>query len=353
MKFLKFILPFLIIFGPTVSKSNLLLDRQKIITTLAFGSCAKENKKQKIWQNIQKENPDLFIFLGDNIYADTEDMDVMKSKYSKFWNNPYFKSFRNNVPLLATWDDHDYGQNDAGEEYPKKKSSKNIFLHFFDPSNTQRRNQKGGIYTSYLLGPVGKKLHIIILDTRWSRTKLLKEKRIYPIIKRTLRGMGPYRPNPNPNAKILGDEQWAWLEKELKIKADLRVLVTSIQVLADFTGWESWANFPKEREKLLNLLKKNKKPKTIILSGDVHRGEIARLKLTEDLTLVEVTSSGLTQTTLKIPPNKNRLFPPFLKDNYGLLKIDWGKYMTLSIKGKKGKSYKQYKIPFLNNDEKN
>jgi alkaline phosphatase D len=165
--------------------------------------------------------------------------------------------------------------------------------------------------------------------------------------------MGPYRPNPNPNAKILGDEQWAWLEKELKIKADLRILVTSIQVLADFTGWESWANFPKEREKLLNLLKKNKKPKTIILSGDVHRGEIARLKLTEDLTLVEVTSSGLTQTTLKIPPNKNRLFPPFLKDNYGLLKIDWGKYMTLSIKGKKGKSYKQYKIPFLNNDEKN
>jgi alkaline phosphatase D len=353
MGFFKFILPFLIIFGPAVSQSNFLLDRQKTITTLAFGSCAKESKKQNIWKSIQKENPDLFIFLGDNIYADTEDMDLMKSKYSKFWNNPLFKSFRNNVPLVATWDDHDYGQNDAGKEYPKKKASKNIFLQFFDPFNTQRKKQKGGIYTSYLLGPVGKKLHIIVLDTRWSRTKLLREERIFPIIKRTLKGMGPYRPNPNSNAKILGDEQWAWLEKEFTIKADLRLLVTSIQVLADFTGWESWANFPKEREKLFNLLKKDKKIKTIFLSGDVHRGEIAQLKLMEDLTLVEITSSGLTQTTLKIPPNKNRLFLPFLKDNYGLLKIDWGKSIILSIKGKKGKSRKRYKIPFLNNDEKN
>ena len=73
----------------------------------------------------------------------------------------------------------------------------------------------------------------------------------------------------------------------------------------------------------------------------------------ENLTIIEVTSSALTETTLKIPPNKNRLFPPFLKDSYGLLKINWGKYMTISIKGKKGKREKQYKTPFLNSDEKN
>ena len=63
--------------------STISLDNNRVVTSLAFGSCIKEHKKQKIWQQIKKDNPDLFIFLGDNIYADTEDMAVMKAKYKK------------------------------------------------------------------------------------------------------------------------------------------------------------------------------------------------------------------------------------------------------------------------------
>lgn len=327
--------------------STISLDNNRVVTSLAFGSCIKEHKKQKIWQQIKKDNPDLFIFLGDNIYADTEDMAVMKAKYKKLWNNPHFKIFKKNVPIMATWDDHDYGKNDAGREYPKKSDSKNLFLDFFDPLNAPRRKQTGGIYTSYLLGPPGKRLHIIILDTRWSRTGLLEEEKTFTKLKRALKGMGPYRPNKDPKSRVLGSQQWSWLEKEFQKKADLRILVTSIQVLADYTGWEAWANFPSERNKLLKLIKKHQDTKTIILSGDVHRGEIAEIKLKEHLPLVEVTSSGLTETTLKTPPNKNRLFRPVLKANYGLLKIQWGKDINAFIKGKRGEVYKQYKTPFL------
>ncbi|MDC0254153.1 alkaline phosphatase family protein [Bacteriovoracales bacterium] len=327
--------------------STIPLSNQKIVTKLAFGSCIKEHKKQKIWKQIRKDNPDLFIFLGDNIYADTEDMEVMKTKYKKLWNNPHFKIFKKNIPIMATWDDHDYGKNDAGKEYPKKFDSKNLFLDFFDPLNSARRKQAEGIHTSYIVGPPGRRLHIIILDTRWSRTGLLEEKKAFTKLKRTLKGMGPYRPNKDPNSRILGRQQWSWLNNEFQKKADLRILVTSIQVLADYTGWEAWANFPSERNRLLKLIKKHRDTKTIILSGDVHRGEIAEIKLKDGYPLVEVTSSGLTETTLKTPPNKNRLFRPVLKPNYGLLKIDWGKKITTLIKGKRGEIYKQYKTPFL------
>ena len=326
------------------SASTLPLDEDDIISKIAFGSCNKQSKKQNIWETIKKDSPELFIFLGDNVYADTEDMKKMNSRYNDLWTNPYFESFRKEVPLLATWDDHDYGENDAGMEYPKKKESKNIFLNYFDPTNKNRRYQKGGIYTSYLLGPKGKRVHIILLDTRWSRSKLSKHTFFRSIYRRQFKGMGPYRPSKDKEATILGKEQWTWLENEFSKKADLRIIGTSIQALANFTGWETWANIPHERSRLLRLIRKFSETKTFLISGDVHRGEVAQAKLDDSFSILEVTSSGLTHTTTKIPPNKNRLYEPVLKPHFGLIEIDWGNEIIFSLKGKQGQVYREHKI---------
>ena len=50
---------------------------------IAFGSCASQDKAQPIWDTVIAENPDLFLFIGDNIYGDTGDMSVMEEKYSQ------------------------------------------------------------------------------------------------------------------------------------------------------------------------------------------------------------------------------------------------------------------------------
>ena len=315
--------------------------------SLSFASTLplkNQNKKQTMWETIKKDHPNLFIFLGDNVYADTENMETMRSRYNDLWTNSSFESFRKEVPLLATWDDHDYGANDAGMEYPQKEESKNIFLDFFDPMNDKRRYQNGGIYTSYLLGPEGKRLHIILLDSRWSRGRLKKHNFFSSLYRRQVKGMGPYKPSDNLESAILGKDQWSWLEKEFNKKADLRIIGTSIQALAEFTGWESWANIPHERSKLLGLIDKFSKTPTFLISGDVHRGEIAQVKLKNGLSILEVTSSGLTHATRKIPPNKHRLYKPILKPHFGLIEIDWGNQITFTFKGKKGQTFRKHKV---------
>ena len=90
---------------------------------IAFGSCARQDKPQPIWDAVLDSSPDLFIFLGDNIYGDTHDMAVLRGKYAELAAQPGFRRLAEQVPILATWDDHDYGENDAGSEYPHKEAS--------------------------------------------------------------------------------------------------------------------------------------------------------------------------------------------------------------------------------------
>ena len=98
---------------------------------IAFGSCGKQTHPLPIFNEVIKQNPNIFIFLGDNIYGDTIDMDILRKKYQELGNKESYKNLIKNTDVLATWDDHDYGQNDVGKHYPHKEESKEIFLEFF------------------------------------------------------------------------------------------------------------------------------------------------------------------------------------------------------------------------------
>ena len=112
------------------------------LSRIAFGSCATQERPQPIWDAVAGHRPELLLLLGDNIYADTKDMDVMRAKYAKLAAMPGFQAIRKACPILATWDDHDLGANDAGSEYPKKDESQKIFLDFFgDPADSPRRHR--------------------------------------------------------------------------------------------------------------------------------------------------------------------------------------------------------------------
>jgi alkaline phosphatase D len=104
---------------------------QNLPKRIAFGSCAKQDKPQPIWNAVLASDPDLFIFLGDNIYGDTRDMAVLRRKYAELAAQPGFVRLTERTPILATWDDHDYGENDAGVDYPFKDESRQIFCDFW------------------------------------------------------------------------------------------------------------------------------------------------------------------------------------------------------------------------------
>lgn len=307
----------------------------QIVSQIAFGSCNSENDAQEIWYSIMKEDPQLFIFLGDNIYGDTKDMNVLQAKYNQLGNKPGYKALKQKTDVLATWDDHDYGKNDAGKEYKMKEQSKEIFLKFFNEPDTSARWKHKGIYHSLMYGVDGKKLQIILLDTRTFRDKLLR-------VRADLACKGPYAKLKNKHKTFLGEEQWKWLEEELKKPADLRLIATSTQFLVDFNGWEAWINMPHERERMMQLIEKTKANGVFFISGDVHYAELSRLKRDGCYPLYDLTSSGLTHGHSCDGGNKNRIEQIFMEANYGLITIDWnneqGTKLLLNIKDKNGQT---------------
>src|SRR5918994_1684954 len=107
------------------------------LTRIAFGSCADEEKPQPIWNAVIAYRPELFLFLGDNVYGDVSngrnvpDEDLIGSlqeSYTRASKLPGLMRVRTEIPSLATWDDHDYGKNDAGADFAGRRDAQRLFL---------------------------------------------------------------------------------------------------------------------------------------------------------------------------------------------------------------------------------
>ncbi|RTY97704.1 alkaline phosphatase family protein [Flavobacterium sp. RSP49] len=297
---------------------------QKNLSKIAFGSCSNQSNSLSIFDVVVKHQPDLFIFLGDNIYGDTENMHILQAKYEQLAAKPTFQNLKKNMPIIATWDDHDYGQNDAGRHYPKKKESKELFLNFFEEPIASERRKHEGIYTSYLYETKGKKVQIILLDNRTFRDDYKLYNNEFKDDKRYFYSLD-YAPVQNPDSTYLGAEQWKWLETELQKPADLRLIGSGSQFGIEYNGYEGWANFPLEQQRLLDLIKKTKANGILFLTGDVHYGEISKLTEPELYPIYDFTSSGLSSTWYFATPNKNRIEGPIMDNHFGLLTINWKK----------------------------
>ncbi|MFP6667762.1 MAG: alkaline phosphatase D family protein [Pirellulales bacterium] len=319
-----------------LSNDNIAADDEPI-SRIALGSCARENKPQPIWNSIVAGRPELFLFIGDNIYADTEDMAVMRAKYAKLAAMPGYRKLKAICPILATWDDHDYGVNDGGAEYSKRAESQQVFNDFFAvPANSPRR-QRPGIYEARVFGPRDRRVQVILLDTRYFRGPLKQ----WPKGRR--KAHGPYMPNTDKSVTMLGDAQWKWLAAQLKVPAQIRIVASSIQVIAGEHGWETWANLPHERARFFRLLAETKASGVILISGDRHKGELSRLDAKNSGTgypVYDLTSSGLNQGGggTDDEPNRHRI-DHFFKENFGTITIDWQKKdpsITLAIHDLRG-----------------
>ena len=288
---------------------------------IAFGSCGHQDHKLPVFNTIADRNPDYFIFLGDNIYGDTDDMKVLKSKYNKLGNKKSYKNLKSKSKILATWDDHDFGRNDAGKEYPFKKESKEIFLKFFNEPDSSERWQNEGIYHDYYIEKAGKIIQVIMLDNRTFRDKLLPYTKDYKHDSKFDFYKKDYQPHTDATKTLLGEKQWNWLEKVLSKKADLRLICSGSQFGIEWNGYEAWANFPHEQQKMLNLIQKTKAEAVIFLTGDVHYSEISKLE-TDFYPIYDFTSSGLSSKWLFATPNKNRIKGAVMDNHFGLLNID-------------------------------
>ena len=310
---------------------------------IAFGSCCKSWKPQDIWADLIQVRPDLFLFIGDVVYADEKVtgesgiIHALAKAYSHFSAVKEFQRFRERIPILATWDDHDYGPRESGADFGQKAASRKLFLDFWRvPTTDPRRNQPGGIYAVREYGPPGRRVQIILLDTRFGRTPLIElpEEEFERV---RISGFGPYQSNKDPKARLLHDAQWTWLEKQLRRPAQLRLICSSIPFAAGFRGWESWANFPLERLRFIRLIEKTGANGVVFLSGDIHYGDLSRETQDVPYPIWDLTSSGLTHFWPAPGPNANRAYPQTVHArNFGLVHIRWNidnPLIVLEIRG--------------------
>ena len=270
---------------------------------IGLGSCLDQDYPQPIWQSIKKEDLNYFIFLGDNVYGDTRygSLRKMKSAYDK--QKKVLPDFLNDISIFSIWDDHDFGINDGGADYRFKRQAQELYLDFWDITKDDDRSNREGIYFSKNEIFFNKKFKFIFLDTRFFRSKLKGKK-------------SNYIENIEPDATILGNAQWTWLENELKSDFDFLFIFSSIQIIAKDHRFEKWSNFPIERAKLFELLEKFNDI-TILFSGDRHRAGIYRKN-----GIIEVTSSSMNKPGSSFSETDSYLIgKTYPQENYGVLEI--------------------------------
>ena len=245
---------------------------------LCFGSCNYQNHSQDYWKRIAKQKGDLWFWLGDNIYGDTRDVNILDAKYRKQLSSPY-SQFKENIEVDGIWDDHDFGEDGANSSYPHKEISQKLHLDFLGvASDSPRRAQKGVYHTREELNGAVK---FYFLDTRYFQSE-----------------------EKGSSNGLLGPQQWNWLENEMaESTAKINVFITPIGMLLNrLFVTEDWAEFPEEKERLLSLVEKYNLSGAFFMSGDKHFGSLIKRGWERNGSKVdyfEFQSSGLTHVAPK------------------------------------------------------
>lgn len=330
-----FVFAFLVLLAGRLFAKELPAD--KTVTKLAFGSCQRPENGLGIYKVIGKTKPNLMLLLGDNFYAAT--IQEKEKKYQELKDNPDFKKFSGKYPIYAIWDDNDYGTSDSGAEYPFRKESEKLFKSNFNfPAGVEHE----GIYQSLMFGKPGKRLQILLLDTRSFRSLL----RLSP----TPLQIGSYVPNEDKSTMVLGQAQWKWLEEELKKPAEIRLILSSYQFLPVDLHFEGWINFPHERERMFELIKSTNAGGVIFLSGDRHVGMFLHESKNHPYEIWEATSSSFSNAlpdTAPVSPETNLDGKIYFGPNFGLVNIDWkNKFVNIQLRSDKGKVVREKKLTF-------
>jgi len=275
---------------------------------VAFGSCCRiqYDPEQRIWNTVRALEPDLFLWLGDNIYGDSDQPAVLTDLYARGRAVPNLEPLLRSVPQLATWDDHDFGYNDSDGLSPFKCESLRIFKRFWaNPDYGEADNP--GVYFKQHYGGVD----FFVLDGRYYRD--------------------PTNRPDNAGKTMLGAKQKAWLKRELKRST------TPFKVLAVGGGWssaeneaggDSWAVYMHERNEIFDFIRDEHISGVVCISGDSHMGELNCIPWSErgGYDIYDLCSSPLAQ----VPASKHTRQVPEVRVrdvwtrtvNVGLMRFD-------------------------------
>lgn len=252
--------------------------------TMAAGSCAYINEPEYdrpnrpygggygIFERIADAEPDMMLWLGDNVYfreVDWFTTSGMQQRYTHARGIPELQRLLHTGHHYAIWDDHDYGPNDAVRSWVHKDKAREAFTQFW-ANNGYGLDGQGGITSAFQFNDID----VFLTDNRWHRTDYHHKTVAH---------------------QMLGKAQIEWLIENLKYsRAPFKIVAVGSQVLNDAAVYENYANYPEERQYLLDRIAEEGIKGVVFLTGDRHHTELCRVEhkgvLMYDLTLSPLTS---------------------------------------------------------------
>lgn len=283
---------------------------------VAFGSCARiaRDPEQWIFPAIAAARPDLFFWLGDNVYADTETASVLAEEYRRQRNVPNLQALLRSVPQLAIWDDHDFGVNNSDGSYPFKAESLAVFRRYW-ANPAAGLADTPGVFFEYSYGGID----FFFLDGRYHRT--------------------PNAAPDGPDKTLLGVAQKRWLKERLAAStAPFKILVSgSGWSKADGPEGDTWSAFLTERNEIFDHIRDRRIGGVVCLSGDSHVGELNCIPWSErgGYDFYDLVSSPLAQAasmTWQTQSPERRLRDVHARGpNFGLLEFTGGAKPSLTF----------------------
>ncbi len=271
-----------------------------VVHRIGLAGCHQQTSPAPaLWRYVAAE-PDLMLWLGDNVYTDTpDDLSVIERGHATLATLPAFAELRRSTPTAATWDDHDYGLNNTGKHYALKEPSKQHFRKFWGLEDCIPAD-RDGVYHARYFGSGDERLQVLLIDGRFNRD------------------------DEGDEGDTLGEPQWEWLEQELRKPARLRLIVSGYQVLLDRDAhFETWAKFPQAQQRLFDLIRSTGAEGVVFLAGDQHYGEASRLRGALGYDAIELMFCGLNQEEPHVL-NRVRVTPvAHAKNAYSLIDIQW------------------------------
>ncbi len=255
------------------------------LARLTFTSCCHHKRtEQPAWGHIAERKSDLLLLLGDNVYAKQRGWDIadLAQRYRDRLSDPRFRRAIDNTAMIATWDDHDLGPNNALGDTPdaraigetgmeRREEARLLFLSHLSPRGVNPdalTHPAGEIYCSYELNGV----LIIVLDGRYYR--------------QDIREVGA-------DAQFLGETQEAWLWSQLDRAQSGNYVATIVCCGSTINANKELGEDVSHYRRFYTEFAKRFRscPNPIFLSGDIHSSAFVRHE-----GFVEAIASGVAQT---------------------------------------------------------
>ncbi|MFN2438511.1 MAG: alkaline phosphatase D family protein [Chitinophagaceae bacterium] len=204
-------------------------------------SCS-ENSNHPIFTRIGEKNPHFHITTGDLHYANpnsSTDINVHRIPYENALAQTALKNLLLNVPIVYTWDDHDFCGNDSDASSAGKINARLAYQEYLPHFPLPAGTGNVPIYHSFTMG----RIHFIVSDVRSERS----------------------------GTSIMGSVQKLWFKNQCIYAKNNNLVIAWINPVS-YGGnrADNWGGYATERTELADFFKANSIQNMFIICGDDH-----------------------------------------------------------------------------------